>query len=244
MRTPDAHELLAAWERGLNQPPIVRALLLLAGACPEDTFEQLADLPIGQRDLRLLDLREWLFGSQLTATAACPACAERLEVGLTVADIRFGSNDPASPANSFEVGGHRVVFRLPTSSDLLAALGAPRAERQARLLERCLIDVRDEAGEVVSTEALPWPVREAVSARMAEADPQADLELRLTCSGCRHAWGARFDIASFLWQELDVWAQRLLRDVTCLARAFGWCEADVLSLSPTRRQIYLELCQA
>ena len=244
MRVPNAQELLAAWERGLHQPPIVRALLLLAEACPEESFDELADLPIGQRDLRLLDLRERLFGARLTATAACPECAERLEADIGVADVRFGSGASEPSANSLVVDGHCVVFRLPTSSDVLATLAAPRSERPARLLERCVIEAHDEAREAVSADALPAPVREAVSARMAEAEPQADLRLGFTCSACGHAWGAPFDIGSYLWRELDVWAQRLLRDVTCLARAFGWHEADVLSLSPTRRQIYLELCQA
>ncbi|WP_437674842.1 phage baseplate protein [Sorangium sp. So ce131] len=244
MRVPDAHELLDAWERGLNQPPVVRALLLLAGACPDETFDELSELPLGERDRRLLDLRERLFGPQLTATVTCPACGERLEAGLTVADIRLRPDDAASLANDLEVDGHRIVFRVPTSGDLLAVVGASRSERHARLLQRCLIEIRGAGGEALRVDALPAPVRQALSARMAAADPQADVQLRFTCSGCQHGWGARFDVAMFLWQELDAWAQRLLRDVTCLARAFGWREADVLSLSPTRRQIYMELCQA
>ena len=40
---------------------------------------------------------------------------------------------------------------------------------------------------------------------------------------------------------MHAWARRTLRDVHVLARAYGWREADVLALSPTRRQIYVEL---
>jgi hypothetical protein len=52
-----------------------------------------------------------------------------------------------------------------------------------------------------------------------------------------------FDIASFLWRETHGWAQGTLRDVHGLAAAYGWREEDVLRLSPTRRQIYLELAR-
>ena len=46
---------------------------------------------------------------------------------------------------------------------------------------------------------------------------------------------------SYLWHEVDAWALRLLRDVHRLARAYSWREADILALSPSRRQCYLDL---
>ena len=52
------------------------------------------------------------------------------------------------------------------------------------------------------------------------------------------------DVASFVWEELDGWARRLLQDVAVLARAFGWTEEDGVALSPTRREAYLELAGA
>ena len=71
-----------------------------------------------------------------------------------------------------------------------------------------------------------------------------DLELALECPDCSQRWLAAFDIATFLWHEIDVWARRTLREVHALARAYAWREPDVLALSPTRRQIYLELSGA
>jgi hypothetical protein len=82
----------------------------------------------------------------------------------------------------------------------------------------------------------------AIEAWMSDADPQADVELALACPSCGHQWPAAFDIASFLWKELHVWALRTLREVHTLARSYGWREDDVLALSGTRRQLYLELC--
>ena len=49
------------------------------------------------------------------------------------------------------------------------------------------------------------------------------------------------DIASFFWSEIHSWAQRALREVATLARAYGWREADILSMSARRRQAYLEM---
>ena len=63
------------------------------------------------------------------------------------------------------------------------------------------------------------------------------------CPACDHRWSTVFDIASYLWSEIHAWAKRLLRTVDTLARTYAWREADILALSPSRRQIYLELAR-
>ena len=76
---------------------------------------------------------------------------------------------------------------------------------------------------------------------MARHDPDADVSIAFECPACGAAWLSRFDIVSYFWGELDDWAQRLLAEVHALARAYGWSEAAILALSPTRRRFYLEM---
>jgi hypothetical protein len=90
---------------------------------------------------------------------------------------------------------------------------------------------------------LPDHIVTVVATQMAAADPQADVELALSCPACAHGWQVVFDIADFFWQEIHAWAKVMLRSVHTLARAYGWREADVLALTPTRRQFYLELAR-
>lgn len=240
MRALSAAELLDVWEIGAGQPAVERMLTLLAAACPELPRAALAQLSIGQRDAYLLTLREWTFGPQLRGLATCPACGERLELTFTVAEIRVAPPQPTEGPLTLNVAGYEVQFRLPNSADLLTLEAPPGPTATNRLLERCLLDVQ-HGGEVASAATLPAEVSEAVVAAMAQADPQADVRLALTCPACGHAWQALFDIAAFFWQEINTWAQRLLREVHRLASAYGWREADILALSPHRRQAYLEL---
>jgi hypothetical protein len=237
-----AAELLAMWERGCQTASSERPLALLAPACPESGPGELAALPIGERDGRLLRLREATFGSHIAAACDCPACGQRLELTLTVADLQPAAT-PAPPAEetTLSVDGYVVRFRLPGTPDLaaIAAESDLAAARQA-LLGRCLLAARREGGQAASPDCLPEPVVAAVVARMAELDPQANLELAVTCPSCRNQWAAAFDIASFFWTELDAWAQRLLREVHALAAAYGWREADIIALGPLRRKRYLE----
>jgi hypothetical protein len=240
MRALSAPELLRAWEFGLGQGPVGRALTLLAAACdaPPDA---LAGLTIGHRDACLLTLREWTFGPRMSGVLTCPGCGERLELAFDVAEIRADAPVQAECAVSLSKDGYDVRFRPPNSGDLAAVAGEsdPARHRQL-LLERCLLGAHHE-GEPVSAERLPTRVVDAVAEGMAHADPQADVELAVSCSACGHPWRAVFDIVSFFWSEIDAWAGRILREVHALASAYGWPESDILALSPRRRQLYLEM---
>jgi len=243
MRPLSVPELLEAWERGLAEPPVRRALALLAAACPETPVEDLARESMGRRDARLLTLREWTFGSRLVALADCPACGELLETAFDAAEIRVPGalEGPAEPL-SLTVAGCALTLRLPNSLDV-AAVAAGEDLEMARhwLLVRCLLDARGPDGEEVSLDRLPAAALQTIGDRMAAADPQGDVELALRCPACGHAWPAVFDIASYFWTEVDAWARVLLHEIHTLASAYGWREGDILALSPWRRRAYLEL---
>lgn len=93
-------------------------------------------------------------------------------------------------------------------------------------------------------EDLPDETIEAVSRAMLEADPQAEITLHLTCPACGHEWDLLFDIVDFFWREISAQAQRLLREIDALARAYGWTEREILNLPAQRRQTYLEMLAA
>jgi uncharacterized protein YbaR (Trm112 family) len=234
-----ASELLAVWEKGIDRPMFERALLLLETASGQ-SMDSLAALSIGQRDLKLLELREALFGCALPCITACPACNEHLELSLDSNDLRIsGESDPIQ-TQTLEIDGLKLEFRLPNSADLAFA-GSLNDKAGARdiLLQRCLVVAYQETHEVAYGELSPM-VMDALSKAMSEADQQSQLELALICPSCEQNWSMVFDITSYLWSEIQNWAMRTLREVYLLARAFGWSEADILALSSLRRQLYLQ----
>lgn len=243
MKTLGASELLQIWERGVGSSPTLVVLPLLIAACPEIPPEHLLQLTVGERDALLLTQREWMFGPQLEAVAACPKCSERLEFSLTINDIRVGpalteAADLGQTASlSATVGEYRIEFRALTIADTQNAVSLEQ------LMERCLFGAT-KSGEVQASSELPPAVIETISHQMAAADPQADIQLALSCPACQHEWLATFDIAAFLWEEIHTWAQRTLLEIHQLAHAYGWSEAEILALSPARRQIYLSMIGA
>jgi hypothetical protein len=263
MRDLSAADLLAGWEQGLGRSADEQALILLGAALPNATPGSLARLPIGQRDAALLAMRERVFGARMVGRAACPACGESLGMDFTVNDIRAQSHGAGATPNAdhiegtladgplfddaaaiaFSHAGYQVRFRLPNTIDIRAVSHAgDLGDARAALIERCVLEARRDGGRVAAAE-LPEPIREAIAQRMADVDPQADLRLSLSCPACGHAWQTHFDIGAYFWEELHAWALRLLREVHILAHAYGWREADILALSPARRQVYLDMVQ-
>lgn len=243
MRVLSASELLAIWEHGLGQWSAERALGLLIAVDQEQSTEAIAELSIGERDSRLLQVRQVLFGPRITSTTLCTRCSERLEWESDVAELCVNEGKTSTTELCVESETYRLKFRLPNSRDLAAVSKDEEGinDRRTQLLERCLLEASTSEGEPLRIEQLPETAVQAMVQEMDRADPQSNLQINLTCPACGHRWEALFDIVSFLWAEINNWAERTLRTVHLLARAYGWREADILALSPTRRQIYLEM---
>jgi hypothetical protein len=242
MNTLTAQAMLHSWELGQGEPALRRPLALLCGAWPEPDPGSWGALPIGERDRWLLTLHESLFGTELDTVAACPACGETLELRFPTTALHPGTVADDTPA-SLDCEGWQVGFRLPGSDDLIdAAASGDRDAALARLLERCVLGLRHD-GRPAEPADLPPSVIERLQQEMARRDPGADNRVALECPGCGHRFERRFDIGTYLWDELDDWAQRTLAEVHLLASAYGWSEPQILALGAARRRHYIELVQ-
>jgi hypothetical protein len=217
-------DLLTVWETGLGQSRVRRALgLAVAGGADPSSA---ADLSVGQREAIVLALRQSCFGDRLPCAVTCPACVEQLELELTVDDVRA---DTATGDTTIVAGERELRVRPVTSRDLLE-VDATRPAAREILLSRCV-----DPADALSDQEL-----DAAAAALSSVDPQADVSIPLDCAACGHTWSAPFDVADYLWIEIEAYARRLLLDVHTLACAYGWTEADVLAVSPARRLFYLE----
>jgi hypothetical protein len=242
IRVSDA-DVLSAWEAGAEASPVERAVAVAAYAAPPG--EAVGEWTIGQRDGLLLDLQAAAFGREIELVTSCPACDEALELAFDAAEVHSAFGE-AGVEHELEdpAGGVRLAFRLPSSADLLAVVGLADVDAARRALaERCIVRAERDGGPVAARE-VPETALDALAARAAELDPQADLELALACAECGHRWSTRFDVADHVWRSLDVRAHALMGEVAALGAAFGWTEAEVLRLPRGRRRRYLELAGA
>jgi ribosomal protein S27E len=229
------------WEHGAAAPPGRRALELAGLARPELVAGERDTLTAGERDAALFDLRERVFGSAIEAVVACTGCGETLELASAIDELRTeGAPQDTAESRTLSHAGYEIVFRLPTALDLAEiAHEIDLGQAHDDLLGRCVLEASVE-GQAIEARELPGEVVDALDAALAAADPQADLELAVECPTCGHSSVTHFDIASFLWLELERFALETLREVHVLAVAYGWSESQILALG-ARRRLYLEL---
>jgi hypothetical protein len=231
--------ILTVWELAYGLGLAAKGLALLGLALPQRPLSELNGLSIGRRNAELLSLRAQLFGQELRSVTSCPQCDEKVELEFRVDDIRCGQ-PPGRAAQDITLHLERgeVLIGVPTCRDLIEIEQLPtQAARRRELLRRCIRARRDDSK---TAELSPADIQ-AVSARLVECEPQADVRIAADCPKCEHQWSTRFDIVAFLWQEVDAWAQRILSEVHTLASYYGWSEAEIVNMSSWRRQIYLEM---
>lgn len=250
-------DALWIWESGRDRHPVDRALLMLSAGHDGVPSERLEELSVGERDAALIDLRIATLGDRLDVATECPACAAAVEFSHRASALRVaGRRDGEAPSLELEIAGLRLRLRRPDSRDLARIACLPQGADPRRVLLRAclapasadenpadgsLADGNPADGDPVDIDALSAESLAEIAARLADADPQADITFDLCCDACGHRWPLQFDIGSFFWDELAALAQRLVREVDALARVYGWREADILAMSPARRRLYLDM---
>lgn len=219
--------VLAAWERGIGEEPLHRAVTLLAAATGQSRAAA-GQIDVGSRDAMLLDLLGG--GGAIWCTAGCSACGQRLDVPVDPRALPRSRITEPGAVYEVDVDGRVVRFRLPTTVDLVDLTG-PVDHARLVLLERCLVDGT----------ALTDRIADSVEQAMDQVSPGVAVEVTMTCPGCRATTQAGLDLPLLVWTELQSRALALLTEVHALAAAYGWTEPEVLALSPVRRAAYLEL---
>lgn len=236
----DPRALLALWEQALPLAPAAREILL-AGT-PEATT-------LGQQRRGLLAALQRQAGDRVTLRCHCPACGDPAELDIHLTDLLQAlplvDADAIEPeAHVLDDGPWQLRFRLPAPADLQALANEADVERFVQaLLRRCVLEAR-HAGEPRAATDLPPALCSRLSARMEALDSAATLALSVGCPACGNAWSALFDPGQAAWTLLQSQAEQWLLDIDTLARRYGWAEDQILSLSPGRRQAYLQLARA
>jgi hypothetical protein len=241
----NAIQILRAWERGIGRKTGERALEILAEAESNSSTDEIAALPIGVVEKRLLVAREATFGRRFCARFSCPACSEKLEFEFSSDDFRDtqSSNLNSQPA-PLQAGDFVLELRLPNSADLGFAARCNSVEAARQLVARRCINTAYLRGAAIAADEVPDSLVGDISQHLEASDSVGEKTLEITCPACQTRSRSHFDVASFFWAEIEAEALHLFRDIHCLARGYGWREADILAMTPMRRRAYLEMLQA
>lgn len=241
MQALNDNDLLRLWEQGRTMPIQHRAVAILVCGNPESTWDKLVELTVGERDRRLIRLRELTFGPSVNGLALCRHCHEQMELTLDTRElIQPVSVEKPSPVFVADMQSD-ITLRSPTTADLLTLDPGQSLDQARRQLIRQCVVAGDKEDQGVRPQMLSDEVIDALPTQVPASDPMAEVYLDVRCPSCEKPSQVLFDIVQLLWAEIATAAKRLLWEIHHLARAYAWRESDILAMSSSRRQIYLEM---
>jgi hypothetical protein len=190
-------------------------------------------LALADRDRLLAAIYRQHFGDRVDGRHACAGCGEAFGVGLSLAALEASLTEGAAVVTGpDEVGAFRLPgrgrFRLPTTQDRRAVVGLDVDAARAALARACRLDA--DAGD-----------DDELETGMEAAGPLLDLDLDASCPSCGTAAVVHVDIVSHLHGVLRQERRWLVREVHCLARAYGWGLAEILDLPRSERRAFVSL---
>lgn len=247
MKALSAEELFYLWDECSNMPVLAKTLLLLQQACNISDNSVITSMSIGERNARLLQLQEWIFGNKMFHITYCQNCNEKLEweTDTTSMFLQNINNNFIAENYTLQFKGYEISYRLINNLDILNIQknNISHTEAKASLLQSCLLEAK-KSNKIIAIEKLPNTVFDAIEKQMAVNDPQANMQFNLHCPACKHSWQAAFDIMNFFWEEVNIWAERMMQEIYILSHYLHWTEKDILRMPAQRRQKYLQMIYA
>lgn len=166
-----------------------------------------AQLPLGERDLLLLRLRQLDLGDAVHQVARCPHCAQKVDVDFALSELPFkpaAASDDAG-LHAVRLGEHTLHLRAPNGADQQAVEALAQhnaAAANTRLFSRLVQRMEGpEGSEPAPDEAAvrAWPLarRQALALWLQSNLPGPDLFLDLACPHCQADMSYVFDLHRF-----------------------------------------------
>jgi len=193
------------------------------------------ELPVGDVELLLLELRRLMFGDVVRSDTTCPDCGAKVDVEFRISDyVAHHASRPSPDVRPsgeegwLSLAGTPVMFRVPLASDQIAVSGRADAERM--MIARC-----------VHPAALPARTLGRVARALQRLAPSLGDVVQGVCPECGAEIAVYFDPQELALSELRQEAALIYDEIHLLASHYGWSEAEIMALPRTRRMRYADL---
>jgi hypothetical protein len=241
LREPSGRdESLFARQDPVFASELVGRLLVSVGGKPSSEAP-VWSLSVADRDRLVAELFLRCFGDRVEAVATCNGCQKSFgfafSLGALLSDHGTRLDEQGDPAEGPDASGvyrlqDGIRFRLPTAADERDVARQPAERATQTLLERCIID-----GDPNLCGARVQEAMDAIA-------PVLSLDLPARCPLCSQEQQVPFDLVGFFMAALAREQPLLVREVHCLARAYRWSHAEILSLGRSERRAFVALVLA
>jgi hypothetical protein len=221
----------------LRTTALLERLVSFDGTPDSQVPQTVRNLAAGDRVALVLGIRRMLFGDRIDCLVSCPSCGSEMSVELFIHKLTQSKAPWPTGDGEFEVDGRKLKLRPVAGADLESASEPPGgADNEEKLVRSCITFSDPPLPERLSEGLLS-----AVSEKLGELDPQADLQLDLACPACAVRFQTPFFAEGFVLTEIERLQPQLEKEVHWIAFNYNWTENEILSLPITKRKRYVDL---
>lgn len=212
----------------------------LAVALSSNGYASESVLTLSQVDSVLVDVYKSLFGDTVQYFAHCSSCQHSFEtsfklddwLGSLVSEMEVPENLSALADGVYQLQDEHgtVQFRLPTVEDVKSLQSVHGDNTDQLLIRRCVL-----SGDVNHP---------GIEASMGVVGPLLEGDITSDCAYCGSAQATYFSLADYVLSLLDRERPLVMREVHCLAIAYRWSRAEILSMSRSERRQHVQLILA
>jgi hypothetical protein len=223
-------------------------------------------LPQGDRVALILNIRKIVFGDRISCIIACSNCKELMSFDLSVSKLLQPVITHPKKEYPLQIEGYSLRIRPITGADIELLFltsnddnsgeihendGISDVSESSKQKDNSSLDLMSMAEKLVrssitfSDPPLPQILThnfiQAVSSKLEEIDPQANIVLGLECVACHHEFQTNFNAEEFVFSEINSRGRQLYQEVHWIAFHYHWEEDSILSLPFRKRKMYLDL---
>jgi len=226
----------------MTQPQLVTGVIKACLHC--------SDQSICERDIWSWSLKERLqallmitmhsYGSELLLQVPCSnsSCGENIELPLDLKRFAQASDDNQV---SLEIDDQQIMLRLPNGSDQLQWVQMPELSPGA-IASRLVVSIDGQQPD--HDWQMPSHWIDQLGQSLEQKDELMTLQIQSQCPACDHSFDCDLDLEAQLLSGLARTQQTLLRNIHLIASVYHWSEAEIMKLTPSRRQTYLAYIRA
>lgn len=202
-----------------------------------DVPQLIRHLNLGDRVALILQVRKFVFGDTMQCVLNCPNCQEPLSIDISVNSLVQPPAKSFTNEYSLKFEDFTLTLRPIEAADLEALTeNCSSLNPKEKLVRLCIVSSKPALPEKLTEEFIV-----AVSSKLEEIDPQADIVLNLTCPSCNRPFQAPLDVESFFFEEMASRVKQLEKEIHWIALNYHWSEDSILSLPLAKRKRYIEL---
>ena len=229
-----------------------------------DSLAMMRHLAIGDRIYLMLNMRLQLFGDNISGTIGCPMCDELISLDLSVFRLLQPTRHQMLREEfaTFDIKNVNVKVRPITGKDQedlvnsfygsqnddeyddnVVVVGDENdfmLEAKRKLIKACIVSCNPPLSQKIVND-MPEDFLSALSSKLDEFDPLANISLNLSCPKCNSNFKNQFDVESYVFEELQTRYKQMEEEVHWIAFNYHWAEDSILSLPLSKRKRYIEL---